>query len=270
MTEPSDAGGPVGPPVLTDDLVADLHAGVLDEQTAARLWPLARADRDAAALLAALDATTSDLRVLGARADTGAAPTPAVRVPDHVAARLDAALAGLQPPTLSSASGRTAAPSPPPGGPTDLAAARSRRAGRARRWAPGIAVAAAAVVVAAVGVGTLAGSGGGVSGTPQAAPLPSGVTDLGSSVGPQAVAALGSTAYGPLTDEATRAACLEANGVPAGTTVLGASEVVLDGRRGVLLLLPGPVPPRLTALVVGSGCGAGSPDTLARQDIGGR
>lgn len=300
MTEHSDTDGPDGPPALTDDLVADLHAGVLDDAAAARLWPLVHADRGASAVLAALDATTADLRGLGAGADTGSAPTPTVRMPGDVAARLDAALAALGPRSTTGPGPRLDGPpvtgpqlvgtrpagpqrpdppapqlrAPAPAGPpapTDLAAARARRAGRSRRWAPAVGVAAAAVLVVGIGVGTLGRSSGGVAGTPQAAPLPSGVTDLGSSVsGPQAVAALGATSYGPLDDAATRAACLAANGVPAGTAVLGASEVVLDGQRGVLLLLPGPVPPRLTALVVGSACGPGTPDTLARQDIGGR
>lgn len=282
MNGPQHGPGP-GAPVLTLDLLADLHAGVLDPATEARLWPLARADRDAAAVLAALDATEVDLRGLGAAADTGPAPTPSVTVPDAVAARLDAALAALGPPPRAAAPTplRAAAPAnpfPPGAAPQapgataphaplgDLAAARARRS---RRWVPAVSVAAAAVVVAAVGVGSLVGTGGSaVEGSPQAA-APT-AEDLGPTLGPQAFAALGRTDYGPLTDAATREACLAANGVPAGTTVLGASEVVLDGTPGVLFLLPGAVPPGLVALVVGPTCSATDPATVDRQDIGAR
>ncbi|MGH3518320.1 MAG: hypothetical protein ACRDQ7_13055, partial [Haloechinothrix sp.] len=80
----SGMGGTAGPP-WSVDVLADLHAGVLDDATAAHLWSQVQADPDAMAILAALDATSADL---GALRDAPAPPMPAA-----VAARIDAALA---------------------------------------------------------------------------------------------------------------------------------------------------------------------------------
>src|SRR5437870_2958347 len=77
-------GGTIGPP-WSVDVLADLHAGVLDEAQAAELWPLVNADPEARAILDALDATRADLASL---ADAPVQPMPA-----EFAARLDAALA---------------------------------------------------------------------------------------------------------------------------------------------------------------------------------
>jgi hypothetical protein len=75
-------GDPVGqPPPWTLELLADLHGDVLDPATAARLRTEAATVPRARATLAALDATRADLAAL-----------PPVRMPDHIAARLDAAV----------------------------------------------------------------------------------------------------------------------------------------------------------------------------------
>src|SRR3954462_251574 len=96
MTDESRGiGGAVGPP-WSVDVLADLHAGVLDDARAAQLgaraapgaaacWPLVDADPEARAILDPLDATQADLASL---ADAPAPPMPA-----EFAARLDAALA---------------------------------------------------------------------------------------------------------------------------------------------------------------------------------
>src|SRR3954466_15655922 len=85
MTDESRGiGGTIGPP-WSVDVLADLHAGVLDDTEAAELWPLVNADPEARAILDALDATQADLASL---ADAPAPPMPA-----EFAARLDAALA---------------------------------------------------------------------------------------------------------------------------------------------------------------------------------
>ncbi|NBH03925.1 hypothetical protein GTY80_11810, partial [Amycolatopsis sp. SID8362] len=61
MTDESRGiGGTVGPP-WSVDVLADLHAGVLDDAQAAELWPLVHADPEAQAILDALDATQADL-----------------------------------------------------------------------------------------------------------------------------------------------------------------------------------------------------------------
>src|SRR5690242_3300296 len=85
MTDESRGiGGTIGPP-WSVDVLADLHAGALDETRAAELWPLVNADPEARAILDALDATQADLASL---ADAPAPPMPA-----PFAARLEAALA---------------------------------------------------------------------------------------------------------------------------------------------------------------------------------
>ncbi len=67
---------------LPVELLADLHAGVLDDEHAAAVRRRVAADPHAQAVLAALDATVAELR---------SAPAPAL--PPSVVARLDAALA---------------------------------------------------------------------------------------------------------------------------------------------------------------------------------
>ena len=64
MTEETPGrGGTVGPP-WSVDLLADLHAGVLEKRQEAEMWPLVDADPDARAIIEALEATTVDLAVL--------------------------------------------------------------------------------------------------------------------------------------------------------------------------------------------------------------
>ncbi|KEI43769.1 hypothetical protein GU90_14240, partial [Saccharopolyspora rectivirgula] len=72
---------PQGPP-WSLDLLADYHAGVLDQQTADALRAEIEADAAAQDVLAALDATRAELAAL-----------PAVSAPDDVTARIEAALA---------------------------------------------------------------------------------------------------------------------------------------------------------------------------------
>jgi hypothetical protein len=56
-------GGIVGPP-WSVDVLADLHAGVLEEREAVELWPRVNADPDARAIIEALNTTTADLAEL--------------------------------------------------------------------------------------------------------------------------------------------------------------------------------------------------------------
>ncbi len=244
-------------PPYSRELLADLHAGALDEGLTAALWPRVRADHDATRVLTALDSTVRQL---------SAAPPASVAMPAHLAARMDAALAGLV---------------APPARVSDLAAARaSRHGGRRRGVYVGAALVAAAAVAGVVALGSVLGSHS-VSGTPQAAapqavPAPQAgpppqVLDLGSGTpGPQALAALGRQDYGSLSVNTTLPGCLQANGVPPATTVIGAAPVTLDGRRGILLLFPTGRAAVFTALVVGPECSAQNPATLSRVDIGPR
>ncbi len=52
-------------PPYSDDLLADLHAGALDDELAERLWPLVRQDHHAMAVIDRLDAVQARLRTWG-------------------------------------------------------------------------------------------------------------------------------------------------------------------------------------------------------------
>lgn len=259
------AGGPSGSP-WSVDLLADLHAGVLDPAEAAQLWPQVNADPEARAVLDALEGVRTGLAGLGQ-----ARPEP---MPAQYAARLDAALdAELR------ASGRvaTAAPPSPPLAPvTDLAAARKRR-GRMAAWGVGVLTAAAA----AVAVTFVALPGNETGGTPSAqdgnagteapgdtqTPPPGAGTDaplalrsdnLAAAIGPLS----GEQDYGDLNDEQGLKDCLAAHDVPAGDAV-GVSPVTLDGKDGIAALLgAGTQPGRFRLVVVEPTCTAEEPGTL--------
>ena len=238
-------------PPYSRELLADLHAGALEEELASALWPRVRAEQSAGAVLAGLDATVRQLRA--------AAEHPAAMpIPAGVAARIDAALAeqGAQPVAV-----------------TDLAAVRARRRRRGA-YAGAALVAAAAAVAGAVSLNAVLGSNA-VPGTPQAgAPAPSAAPpplNLGSGgLGPQALAVLGRHDLGPLSDEAVLAGCLQANGLPAATMVLGAAPVLLNGKQGILLLLPTGRAAVFSALVVGPECSAQNAATRSKVEIGAR
>src|SRR5436305_14816461 len=121
MTDLERGGVPMEPP-WSVDVLADLHAGVLEQSVSDRLWPRVRDDPDARAVLDALDTTRTELARL-----------PPLTMPPQVAARIDAALA---------AEIQAAAPVAPV---VDLARARRRR-NRRLGWGAGMLVAAAAVL----------------------------------------------------------------------------------------------------------------------------
>ncbi|WP_433031663.1 hypothetical protein [Actinomycetospora sp. CA-053990] len=87
--------------------------------------------------------------------------------------------------------------------------------------------------------------------------------------GPSALrAGLGRSDYGPLGDPGRLAGCLGAHGVPAGARPVGARQVVVDGRAGVLFVLPTGVAARFRVLVVEPACAAGAPLTLSDTLVG--
>ena len=73
-------------PPLTVELLADLQAGLLDDDSAARLRKRVRDDPEAGRILRALNQVRRDVATLGA--DEAAAPD----VPPEVTARVSAAL----------------------------------------------------------------------------------------------------------------------------------------------------------------------------------
>lgn len=192
--------GPVCPP-LSDEVIADLHAGALDADTTARLWPTVLADDESARLLDALDSVRGRLAALRGTADAGddaagerARAVGGEPMPELVAARLRHSLlaassrdasgdnraddatradspsfdalrshgAGVD--TSALGEGSTAPMRPVRGGPS------RRRPSRRRLVASAAAVAAIGVGVAAPVIWAADGFNGGDTAVPVAAP----------------------------------------------------------------------------------------------------
>jgi hypothetical protein len=250
------------------DLLADLHAGALTGQAATSLRARAIADPQARTVLAALDATVADLAALPTR-------SPA-RVPDAVAERLDVALAAEtrrvdphRPHLVNQArSRRYRAASRQPA--TKPAGQRRLRA----RWVGAGVLAAAVIGLAVSGVVTGVITGGtprtgdalGAAAVAPPAPLVLSGSDLSGALNP----AFGARDYGPLSRPEALRGCLDANDVPARDKPLGAREVTLDGRRGVILVLPTTQATQFRLLVVGPACGPGNPARMADRVAGRR
>jgi anti-sigma factor RsiW len=232
-----DKGAGHDPGPITPQLLADLQAGLLDDTTAAALRQRVRTDPEAAATLAALDQVRRDLADLGA--DESSAPD----VPADVSARIGAAL-------------------------REHGRAPAHSARHTPRWQLiALAAGVCAAIVGAVGGGLMlardpapAWSTGPtaehITVTRQATELPLS--------NPQIVGLLSQRPdYGPLADPAQRASCLSALGYSATTAVLGARPVEMNGRPGVLIVLPADTPRTLLALVVEPDCNAAHSGLLA-------
>ncbi|MET9259219.1 hypothetical protein [Amycolatopsis sp. NPDC004079] len=267
MTDESrGAGGTIGPP-WSVDLLADLHAGVLDDQEAERLWPRVNADPEARAILEALEATTADLSALAAE--------PAPPMPAEFAARLDAALAAestaRQEATFPAAAPQPAPePAEPPVAPVvDLSAARKRR-NRQLGWGAGILTAAAAAAVAI----TLTVPGATKTDTSGvAAPAPSAVG--GPSVGSDGSGAesllgggLGVRNYGPLQDSKRFDACVTAAGMDPNVRPEGVRPVTVGGKPGVVAIYTTGKLAQFRLVAFGADCGPGNADKLFDKVVG--
>ncbi|MEV4600299.1 hypothetical protein AB0K15_23215 [Amycolatopsis sp. NPDC049253] len=264
MTDESrGVGGTVGPP-WSVDVLADLHAGVLDEHEAARLWPRVQADPEARAIIEALEATTADLAAL---ADEPAPPMPA-----EFAARIDQALAA-EAASRQAASFPAAGSAPVPASPepgvapvVDLAAARRRRNKRLG-WGAGILTAAAAAIVAiAVTVpGTTQETGTGV-----AAPAPAGPSVGGDGSGAEALlgGAMGVRDFGPLQDEQHLDACVGAAGLDPDVRPEGIRPVTVDGKPGVLVIYTTGQLAQFRLVAFGADCGPGHANVLFDKVVG--
>ena len=258
MTDMQQRGGTPGEPPLSLDVLADLHAGAMPDDVAARLWPRVRADPDAGATLAALDATRADLAGLD---------TMPPAMPAHFAARLDAAI-------NAEVHARAAAGVAPV---VDINAARDRpRRARDPRKSRRLALTAGLVGVAAAVIGAaivvLPGLGSNPAPSQQnAGGSPSSQLSVNSGqLGSVALAqALHKTDYGPLSDARQLAGCLKANGQDPDQKPAGAMQINLDGKPGTLLVLTTGQLAQYRLLVVGPTCSATSPSTLANQVIGG-
>jgi hypothetical protein len=215
-------------PPFSDELLADLHADNLDPELAARLWPVVQADPASRDVIASLDSVVSLLGARGRDLDTEA------EMPDDVRARLDSTLAEASTP---------------------------------KRW---FTTKAAAVSFAAAAAVVIVAGAAGVYASTSSSEAPPVLADGSSSGidGALVSASIGRFDEGRLADPDLLRDCLQANGINPAMPLLGSSPITIDGRVATLLIVPGSVPPTLTALAVGDNCGAGSPDTVSRRDVG--
>jgi hypothetical protein len=218
---------------LTAEALADLQAGLLDDDAAARLRNKVRTDPDAQQTMAALNRVRREVAALGS--DAASAPAVAPEVVDGIGRALHA---------------RTG----------QSGAAHTVRRGRLPRSARiAVAVAGVAAAGAAVWLGTTA-----LIAAP--APVPSRPTTVERitvsrppmtiPLSDQQILALldRKPDFGPLTDLQRRTSCLAGLGYPSDARVLGARPVEIAGRPAVLLLLPGDTPGAVAALAVAPTC----------------
>ena len=238
--------GNAGHEPITPGLLADLQAGLLDDDAAAALRQRIRTDSDAAEMMAALDRVRRDLADLGT--DDASAPD----VPAEVTARIGTAL-------------QAAPPHRPP-----------RQPAHSVRHTPRWQLIGLVAGVCAAFVGAVLG---GVMLTREPAPTrPAGPTAESITVSrppsdlplsdPQIVGLLSQTPdYGPLADPQRRASCLSGLGYSAATAVLGARPVDMHGRPAVLMLLAADTPRKLQVLVVEPGCNSAHTGLLANTMV---
>jgi hypothetical protein len=237
-------------PPLTVELLADLQAGTLDDEAAARVRRQVRADPQAAGVLAALNRVRREVAAVGA--DPAGPPDP----PPQVSARIAAALRSAEPPT---------------GGPAAHSARPHPRPARVIA-----AVAGLCAVLAAIGFGTVA-----LLNTPEPAPtIPDDIQHITVSTPPMEVPLspneiLGlldrAPDFGPagstLSDPARRASCLTGLGYPAATQVLGARPVEINARPGIVLVPAGDSPHVLSIYAVSPNCSAADTGLLANTQV---
>ncbi|MFD4671946.1 hypothetical protein ACFWNN_19585 [Lentzea sp. NPDC058450] len=237
---------PMGPP-WSVDLIADLHAGVLPPEVAAQLRPRVEADVEAREILRALDATLEDLQSL-----------PPIPMPDHVAARIDAALAAEARPGIA-----------PVVSLNDARKRRNRRLG----LGGGVLVAAAAafgIVLAVAPGGQQANTPGDAAPAPttnsnvSSAPLSLQRNELGSAVGE----VLKAQNYGPLESPDRLAACLQGGGITSTAKPLGISPINLEGKDAVMAILPGGAPGQIRLVVLDpKTCGPDAPGGVLANEL---
>jgi hypothetical protein len=227
--ESDDAG--TDPP-LTVEALADLQAGLLDDDAAARVRKQVRADPHAAQTIDALNRVRREMAALGA--DASSAPDVAPDVVD----RVTAALRAERPARAAHAVHRGGLPRP-------------------ARLAVALAGLAAVAAAAWLGTSALITAPAPTSSKPTTAehitvsrpPLTIPLSDQ------QILALLDSQPdLGPFADPQRRASCLSGLGYPADTHVLGARAVEIAGRPATVLVLPGDEPGTVTALAVPSTC----------------
>jgi hypothetical protein len=210
---------------LTPELLGDLQAGLLDDETAARLRRRIRSEPKAAHMLAALDRVRRDLAHLGT--DEASAPD----VPAAVTARIGAALHAARP------------------------APRRHRIGLIAGLVAlllGVVVGAAMLLRHPTPTRSTGPTAEMITVSRTAAAMPLNQAQL--------LALLAQPPdYGLLVDPAQRASCLSGLGYPGNTAVLGARPV----DAGEVMLLPTDTPATVLAVLVGPNCGPAHSAPLA-------
>ncbi|MBF6164522.1 hypothetical protein IU486_07015 [Streptomyces gardneri] len=254
-------------PPFTSELLADLHAGNVSPAQREQLWPMVSRDPEAMRYLRSLDNVSAELRALGRDERV------IHRMPEDVAARLALFADELEPPEDAPARAATVHELPRPSAdeiPDSSRASDSapvalddRRRSRLR-WFAAAAAAIVTVACASVFVTTMRD---GDAPAPTAQPT-TGNEDVGDDLtATVALSALGrNNVTGSLARPGALERCIQANGLDR--TVLGSTDIRFRGGNAVLILLNGPHPPKITALVVGTGCATGDPQRRALQDIG--
>jgi hypothetical protein len=249
MDDDTDGPAPAAVPV---SLLADLQAGLLDDDTAALVRRRIRDDPENAERMEALDRVRRDLAELGA--DAASAPV----VPGAVTTRVGTALRAAPATNRVVGSSRT------------LAAHAVRPSPRGIRIAAAVVGLIAALAAAGMGTATLLRSPDRMPNTGPTADRitvpshPDGVplTD------PQLLDLLGQPPdLGPLADPQRRASCLSGLGYPTSTTVLAARPLSVAGRPGVLLLLQADAPRAIRAVVVALNCSSADTGLLAERAV---
>ena len=215
-------------PPLTVDSLADLQAGLHDDNTAARLRNKVRNDPDAQQTVDALNRVRGDLAALSS--DGSSAPEVDPAVINRIGAALRAQHA-------------------------------VRRGGLPRSARLAVALTGLTAVAVAAWLGTRALIAVPASTTSR----PTTIEHITVSRPPltiplsdQQILALldHEPDFGPLTDPRRRASCLSGLGYPANARVLGARPIDIAGHPAVLLVLPGDAPGNVKALAVAPTCSA--------------
>ncbi|MGG7100665.1 hypothetical protein [Rhodococcus sp. 24CO] len=238
-------------PPFSEDLLADLHGGVLDPETSAALWPLVEDDPDALAFISKLDNVSHSLRTWDERV------APHEPMPPELAARIHSALDDewKQQQTQHHSDSNV------------IPIHRSRR----RLLMSGAAAAAAVAVVAVLIAVRPTESNSVITAQPTPTVSENTVSENTTVENPtpeRFLTLIGSKDLGPLEDPLKLAGCLQANGFSQDEPLLGSGEVTVDGNAAVVLLLRGTQPRQITILAVGPQCDADNPNMLSVNTIG--
>ncbi|WP_051047775.1 hypothetical protein [Rhodococcus sp. AW25M09] len=233
---------------FSPELLAELHADALPEDVSRRLWPLVRLDEESMRVMAGLDAVSSRLH------EVGEDPNGTLPIPPEVAQQIEHTIHAIE-------------QSDRPTSDSVVVPLRSRR----QRLLLGSAAAAVLLVggtVAGTAIWNTSDTPDSIAAEPSQSPDGSLMLDSAHLDSSFAFSIIGKRDPGALSDPADLTACLAANDVDPATSVLGSSQVRVDGRDGTLLVLAGARPAQLIALAVGNDCGDANPDVLTRRDIG--